>query len=92
MNHHLTEEGLITFQSVHQVICVEKLLQQENIAYEVIPTPREISLSCGQCLVIEAAQVKQVKTLLVQEAIRGWKLFRAERNRRIYEEIGTTGG
>lgn len=43
---------LITFESTHQAIHYEKLLK-DQFAIELIPTPREISASCGLSLRFE---------------------------------------
>lgn len=40
---------LLTFESTHQAIHYEKLLK-DQFAVELIPTPREISASCGLAL------------------------------------------
>lgn len=45
---------LITFESTHHAIHVEKLLK-DRFAIELIPTPREITASCGLSLRFEVA-------------------------------------
>lgn len=43
---------LLTFPSVHYAIRAEKALNQAQIENKTIPTPREVSTSCGLCLVV----------------------------------------
>lgn len=43
-----TEEfGVITFQSTHHAIKGESIIKEMEIPFKTIPTPREITLSCG---------------------------------------------
>lgn len=43
-----TEEfGVITFDSTHHAIKGESILKEVQIPFKTIPTPREITLSCG---------------------------------------------
>lgn len=41
------EMNVITFRSTHHAIKTEKELKKEGINIKVIPTPREITSSCG---------------------------------------------
>lgn len=42
-----TQFGVITFKSTHYAIQADTVLKKENIQFRTIPTPREISYSCG---------------------------------------------
>lgn len=48
----MNKQLLLTFPSVHYAIRAEKVLQKEGIETKTIPTPREISNSCGLCLML----------------------------------------
>lgn len=39
--------GVVTFESTHHAIKGEKIFEEHDILFKTIPTPREISLSCG---------------------------------------------
>lgn len=39
--------GVVTFESTSHAIKGEKVLKEENIKIKTIPTPREITSSCG---------------------------------------------
>lgn len=39
--------GVITFKSTHYAIQADSVFKNEKINYRTIPTPREISRSCG---------------------------------------------
>lgn len=42
-----TQFGVITFKSTHYAIQADTVLKKENIQFRTIPTPREITHSCG---------------------------------------------
>lgn len=41
------EFAVITFKSTHHAIQGEAMLKKEDIDFRTIPTPREVSTSCG---------------------------------------------
>jgi hypothetical protein len=43
----MNDFGIITFQSTHHAMRAERILTQEGIKTKTIPTPRDITLSCG---------------------------------------------
>jgi len=40
---------------VHHVLKSEKLLEKENVVYDIIPTPREFSSDCGMAIRVESS-------------------------------------
>jgi len=46
----LKEEWLVAFHSTHHAIAAEHLAKASGWAMEMIPTPRDISASCGLSL------------------------------------------
>ncbi len=65
---------LITFESTHQAIHYEKLIKAQ-FAVELIPTPREISASCGLSLLFEVEDFEAIQTLLTEEDKRHLTLY-----------------
>ena len=43
----MNEMYIVAFNSTHHAIRTEKLLSENNIKVTTLPTPREISSSCG---------------------------------------------
>lgn len=80
-------DRVITFRSVHDAIRAEKLLAAAGVAAEAAPTPREISLSCGQCLLLTAADEAPALAALAGQGARWHKLYRRQAAERIYELI-----
>nr|WP_232199122.1 DUF3343 domain-containing protein [Thermosinus carboxydivorans] len=75
----------MTFDSVHHALRAEKVLTAAGIAAAAAPTPREVSLSCGQCLLFAAADEAAVLATLAAAKVRWSRLFSRDAGRRVYE-------
>ncbi len=60
---------LYTFVSVHHMMRAEKVLKNQGVKCDVIPTPRAISTSCGLCIVISASDAGHAEELFQQAEI-----------------------
>lgn len=82
-----TYNRLLSFASIHHAIRGEKLILAAGIKVVALPTPREIGISCGECLLfMESDQQEIMDTLAIHEVY--WtKLFQCNMARRIYEEM-----
>lgn len=58
------EYGLSTFKSTHYAIQAEKILKENNIFFKTIPTPREVSHSCGLALLFTVESIDEVNKLM----------------------------
>lgn len=58
------EYGLTTFKSTHYAIQAEKVLKEKGIFFKTIPTPREVSHSCGLALLFMPESIDGVKSLM----------------------------
>jgi hypothetical protein len=76
---------LIVFDSVHHAIRAERLLQEEGIAIDLIPTPREISASCGQSVAFREEDMEAVQRVLAQEKVFFRGVYSAKPGCRRYE-------
>ncbi|WP_371369942.1 DUF3343 domain-containing protein [Sporomusa rhizae] len=87
-------DRLISFDSVHHAIKAEKVLGKHGIAIYALPTPREIDISCGQCLLFMASGQDKVMNLLADDHVRWSKLFSRTHTGTayIYEKILECGG
>jgi hypothetical protein len=70
----MTEFMLIAFDSTHKAIHFERLLLN-HFAIELIPTPREITASCGLSLKYECDDHNQIMKQLIDESKTGVRLF-----------------
>ncbi len=62
------EYYLITFSNTHTAIAAQKYLEG-NLTYQVIPTLREISNSCGISLKITSASCEEIMACMKQYPI-----------------------
>ena len=53
---------LLTFPSVHYAIRAEKKLKEQEIETKTIPTPRDISASCGLCLLLDPVHTDAIES------------------------------
>ncbi|KAB3537848.1 DUF3343 domain-containing protein [Alkaliphilus pronyensis] len=70
---------VIVFDSTHSAIAAETMLKEENIANEVIPTPREITASCGLSIRFNIDSLDKVKNILKQGSVSVNGVYKLER-------------
>lgn len=78
---------LVVFESVHQALHAEKVLKVSGIGFDLIPTPREISASCGQSIALAAMDMEKVLKIMSQEKVVYRGIFSADFRQRIYERL-----
>ena len=78
-------DRFLSFSSVHHAIRAEKLLGAAGIQVVAMPTPREVAISCGQCLLFRAANQETVLAILQNGQVEWSKLFKRQAGS--YEEI-----
>lgn len=84
-------DRLISFTSVHQAIHGERVLSNENVQYIAIPTPREIDISCGQCILFKAMEQDKVLKNFAQQEVVWNKLFSRNGEYRLYKQLKVEG-
>jgi hypothetical protein len=78
---------LIAFDSIHQALHAEKDLLKAGLCVEMIPTPREISASCGQSIAVSAADLTAVLEVISREIIRYHGVYTADFQQRFFEKL-----
>lgn len=58
------EFGVITFKSTQYAIKADSVFSKETVNYRTIPTPREITRSCGLAIKFNLEELKIVKALI----------------------------
>lgn len=76
---------LIVFESIHQAIRAEQLLLRAGLQVELVPTPREISASCGQSIRYLEVDSEIIQGLLERENVRFQGIYSKTPGHRIYE-------
>lgn len=80
-------DRLFVFESVHQALFAEKLLKLSAVGFELIPTPREITASCGQSIALRAEDLPRAKELLEKGKVVYKAIFSANFQQRIFEML-----
>ena len=57
------EYGIITFESTHHAMAAESALKEQGIFTKTIPTPRDITLSCGLSILVTPDNIEKVQTM-----------------------------
>lgn len=60
---------VIAFDSTHYAIQGEKELKNEGVDIKVIPTPREITASCGLSIKFKPETINSVKKILKESSL-----------------------
>jgi len=84
---YIAYDRLLSFFSVHHAIRAEKILAKAGISVVTLPTPREIDISCGHCLLFIAVDQKRVISTLKAGQVEWNRLFKRNIQERVYEEI-----
>ncbi|MDR7869804.1 MAG: DUF3343 domain-containing protein [Tissierellaceae bacterium] len=58
--------GLITFKSTNYALQGEQVFKENNFVFKTIPTPRDVSTSCGLSLLFLVEDVDKAKELINQ--------------------------
>lgn len=60
---------VITFNSTHHAIKAEKTLMGNGLNVRTIPTPREITASCGFSIKFEEDDINEIKNFLINKEL-----------------------
>ncbi|MFC1770322.1 DUF3343 domain-containing protein [Candidatus Margulisiibacteriota bacterium] len=50
---------ILLFESLNHLLKAEKILKNNEIQYEIIPTPREYSSDCGSAIRVQKSSFKE---------------------------------
>ncbi len=78
---------LLTFCSMRHAMWAEGLLLKAGIIVASIPIPRDINISCGQCILFMAEQESRVMAVLREKNIFWTELFTRDSLNKVYEKI-----
>mgnify|MGYP000589053002 CR=1 FL=1 len=63
----MNEMYIISFNSTHQAIKCDKAFGKNEIDYTVLPTPREISQSCGMSIRFVLEDMDKIKEIIAEQ-------------------------
>lgn len=56
--------GLVTFKSTNYALQGEQIFKDNRLTFKTIPTPREVSTSCGLSLLFLVGDIEKIKELI----------------------------
>lgn len=65
----MNEMHIVSFNSTNQAIKCDKVFESSNIRYAVLPTPREITKSCGTSIRFLLEDIEQIKNVIEENQI-----------------------
>ena len=71
---------IIAFNSTHHAIRTEKILKEENMNIRTIPTPREVSSSCGLSIKFEESEIEKIKQIIEESKVDYHGIFKLTKN------------
>lgn len=80
----MSEFYVVSFNSTHQAIRAEKILEEAGIDIVTMPTPRGITASCGLSIRFDFQKIDEVVKLMNESGVerRGiYKIFKKGENR-----------
>lgn len=78
---------LLTFCSMRHAMRAEELLLKAGIIVTSIPVPREINITCGQCILFMAKQESLVMAVLRDKNVFWAEVFTRDSLNKVYEKI-----
>lgn len=73
--------GVITFKSTHHTIQAEDLLREGGLEFKTIPTPREITKSCGLSILFQLDDLPIVEDVISRDTIKIDSVYRYVKSR-----------
>ena len=86
----MNEIYIVSFNSTHQAIKCDKIFEKNNMDYAVLPTPREITQSCGISIKFSIVNIDDIKKIMNENQIeyKGiYKIIKLESGKKQVEEI-----
>ncbi|NLJ78518.1 MAG: DUF3343 domain-containing protein [Tissierellia bacterium] len=74
------EFGVITFKSTHHAMRGESIFKKDNLDFKMIPTPREITYSCGLSIRFALEDISKVSDILEKHGMDIEGIFRYQRD------------
>ncbi|NLV77479.1 MAG: DUF3343 domain-containing protein [Tissierellia bacterium] len=72
--------GVITFKSVNHAIRTESVFKDYDIEFRTIPTPREITHSCGLALKFDLKDKELAKKIIIENQLGIEGMFKVVKN------------
>ena len=80
---------VIVFATTHNALAAEVRLKEKKIAFEILPTPREITASCGLSVRIPESSLDSILPDLESSSIKASAIYKVESSASMREKIYT---
>ncbi len=87
----MNEMYIISFNSTHHAIRTDKLLNEENIKSTTLPTPREITASCGISIRFLLENLENIKEIVKDNKIEIKGIYKISKNLDGKKEVEVIG-
>jgi hypothetical protein len=71
---------VVTFDSTHHAIKAERVLNEKGISIKTIPTPREITASCGLSIRFDVKMLDEVKKVVERDNLAAKGIYKIVKN------------
>lgn len=68
--------GVITFKSTQYAIKADTVFKKQNIEFRTIPTPREITHSCGLAIKFNLDDIERVEDIINENKLESEGIFK----------------
>lgn len=72
--------GVATFKSTHHTIQAESVFKENSISFKTIPTPREITVSCGLAIIFSLDDIEKVREMVKGKEINIDSIYKYTKN------------
>lgn len=79
----MEEYCVVSFQITSHAFIFEKLIKKEGIPIKLIPTPRQISSSCGMSADVPCEEMERIKEICKQNLIEGTEFHKLEKKKKV---------
>lgn len=86
----MEEYLIVTFTSTNFAMQAENVLKSAEIKHQIIPTPRQITLSCGLSIMLSIENLGEIKELIYSKKIINKSIYRVSSlgKEKTLDEIG----
>lgn len=72
------KEYIATFGSTHNALKAEKVLKKNDIPFKLMPTPREITASCGLSILFQEQNREAIENAFIKSGVKTAALYKKE--------------
>lgn len=80
---------ILVFESTNYTLQTESLLKEKGIKNQIMPTPREITVSCGLTIMVDEVEINNISNFMKEGLIKVRDIYKisGEGSNRIIEKI-----